>query len=100
VGGRPGIRIDSSVTNAIVQNNVSYLNAGGNYGDAGTGTTADHNLFGVDPKFLSPSTNDYHLTDGSPAIDAGRTVSRFNADLEGITRPQGAARDIGAYEFH
>jgi hypothetical protein len=38
------------------------------------------------------------LTVGSPAIDAG-TTNAYTTDILGVTRPQGSAFDIGAYEF-
>lgn len=35
----------------------------------------------------------------SPAIAACAAQPEVTVDLEGITRPQGAACDLGAYEF-
>ena len=52
----------------------------------------------LDPRFANLSAFDFHLTAPSPAIDAGVTTNAAT-DLDGITRPQGAAFDIGAYEF-
>jgi hypothetical protein len=52
----------------------------------------------ADPKLLNPSSNDFHLTTGSPAIDAGVTTA-VTIDYDGNSRPQGSAYDIGAYEF-
>ncbi|MFN7975197.1 MAG: choice-of-anchor Q domain-containing protein [Acidobacteriota bacterium] len=49
-----------------------------------------------DPLFAGPS--DYHLQSTSPAIDAGVTTTVVR-DHEGVPRPQGAAFDIGAYEY-
>jgi len=42
---------------------------------------------------------DARLRAGSPAIDAGVTLSEVSADFDGVARPQGAACDIGAYEY-
>ncbi len=39
------------------------------------------------------------LLPGSPAIDAGIAVPGVTTDQRGIPRPQGAAPDIGAFEF-
>ena len=52
----------------------------------------------VDPLFVS-ATN-FHLTAGSPAVDAGVNTAGLGVtvDLDGTPRPQGAAYDIGAYE--
>ncbi len=39
------------------------------------------------------------LLSGSPAIDSGVTVPGLTADARGVTRPQCAAFDSGAYEY-
>jgi len=51
----------------------------------------------VDPQFANPTAHDYHLMATSPAVDAVSTGPLL--DLDGTTRPQGAAYDIGAYEY-
>ena len=48
--------------------------------------------------FVSAGRNDYHLTAGSPAIDAGTTIDGVVADRDNVPRPQGRAYDVGAYE--
>ena len=55
-------------------------------------------LFRSDPLLTDPEGLDFHLTPGSPAIDAG-AASDLAFDFGGIFRPQGAAIDVGAYEF-
>ena len=58
----------------------------------------DHNL-PDDPKFVSAT--DFHLADGSPAIDQGRASGLLGTlDLDGFTRTFGAKPDVGAYEWH
>jgi hypothetical protein len=47
--------------------------------------------------FVNPGT-DFHLLQGSPAVDAGSAVGAPSDDLDGNPRPVGAAIDIGAYE--
>lgn len=95
----------------VLQNNIFYETAQTRYIDAGATMACDNNLFygagpaprgcrhavTADPQFISNFT-DFHLQLGSPAIDAGTDV-RFALDLDGVIRPQGAAYDIGAYEF-
>lgn len=55
--------------------------------------------------FLGPLSNNggyvptMPLLAGSPAIDNGVTVSDLTTDARGVTRPQGAAYDSGAYEY-
>ncbi len=44
-------------------------------------------------------TATHALLAGSPAIDAGDNAACPATDQRGITRPQGAACDIGAYEY-
>lgn len=67
---------------------------------AGDGVTADHNLEFTDPDsvFVDPTSMDFHLRDGSPAIDAGSGELAPGLDLEGNSRPQGEGIDLGAYE--
>ncbi|MBS1738509.1 MAG: tandem-95 repeat protein, partial [Bacteroidetes bacterium] len=53
----------------------------------------------ADANFVS--ANDYHLAYNSPAIDKGRDVYALGVttDIDGVSRPQGNAFDVGAYEF-
>ena len=55
----------------------------------------------VDPQFVDVGARDFHLKPQSPAIDAA-VPSQLGLDsthdLDGTPRPQGARRDIGAYE--
>jgi hypothetical protein len=54
--------------------------------------------------FVDSGANDYHLKEGSSAVDAGTaSLSARNApaeDLEGYLRPSGSGYDAGAYERH
>ncbi|MBA4387616.1 MAG: hypothetical protein C0404_06515 [Verrucomicrobia bacterium] len=49
-------------------------------------------------RFVNAATNNFLLQSNSPAIDHGVTLTGFNYDFAGTTRPKGAAWDIGAYE--
>jgi hypothetical protein len=54
-----------------------------------------------DPKFVNTSASDLHLSAMSPAIDASTTSAVApSTDYDGTLRPQGAARDLGAFEYH
>ena len=57
------------------------------------------NKIGVDPKFLNPLAGDFHLQAGSPAIDAADTAATETSDFDSTARPQGAGRDMGAFEY-
>lgn len=48
--------------------------------------------------FVDPANNNYHLKSGSPAANAGTTLTDVTNDLDGESRPQGSAYDIGCYE--
>ncbi|RYE12516.1 MAG: hypothetical protein EOP51_31405, partial [Sphingobacteriales bacterium] len=52
-----------------------------------------------DIKFVG--TNDFHLTETSPAVDAGESVNILSilTDKDGANRSQGLKPDAGAYEY-
>ncbi|HZE38305.1 MAG TPA: right-handed parallel beta-helix repeat-containing protein [Stackebrandtia sp.] len=58
---------------------------------------ADHNVSG-DPGFVDPGSGDFHLKDGSAAIDAGSKTGAPAFDRDNKPRPAGDGFDIGAYE--
>jgi hypothetical protein len=51
-------------------------------------------------EFVNEGAGDYHLKSGADCIGAGTDLSgTVDDDFDGVARPQGAAYDIGAYEF-
>jgi hypothetical protein len=48
--------------------------------------------------FLDAAGGNFRLADGSPAIDKGVTLADLPLDYDGLTRPQGTAFDVGAFE--
>ena len=107
-----GIHVGSNgATNCIVRNNLIYQPGASpqSLSNTGTGTILDHNLCdradagcGVvgDPRFVDPAARNFHLLSGSPAINVGANLATIVInDFDGISRPQGAVYDIGAYEF-
>jgi hypothetical protein len=48
--------------------------------------------------FVNFESNDFHLRDGSPAIDAADLEVAPRLDIEGNARPVGVRPDAGAYE--
>ncbi len=81
---------------AIVRNNIVYKNAS-DIQNTGSSTTLSNN-FTADPRFVN-APSDFSLQQGSPAIDAGASISVVGTDVRGMSRPQGSAMDIGAYEY-
>ncbi len=82
--------------------NVQYTNNLLDGGSSGTYPQPADNLTGQDPLFVAvgtdPSQADFELQPASPAVDA-QTVASPARDLQGTSRPQGAAADLGAYEL-
>jgi len=56
----------------------------------------------ADPLFVAPSIDpdkaDFQLKNTSPALNSGKIFEGVKTDFKGISRPQGLAADIGAYE--
>ena len=86
---------DATLRTAQVGHNLVYMSDGRR--PAGTPNPGDR--WRVDPELASPSTGDYRLCPGSPAIDAGIPLATVKDDFDGRSRPQGAGYDIGAYEY-
>jgi len=100
------IQIIGDTTNVEVGYNLAYNSDGSTpncvkWGNYNTCQPApNHELWKVDPQFVNPESGDYHLTSTSPAIDAGYNLgTSVPNDYDGISRPQGAGYDIGAFEF-
>lgn len=53
---------------------------------------------GGDPKFVNADAFNFRLQTNSPLLHAGTTITGFNVDAEGVTRPQGSAWSIGPFE--
>jgi hypothetical protein len=51
-----------------------------------------------DPRFANPANDNYHLRQGSAAVNNGGDFG-INVDFEGDTRPQGVNFDIGYDEY-
>jgi len=104
-------------SNCLVYNNTVYNNPGGWGGMnlKGSGHKIKNNIFfqngvsgasldstnlnGTNPQFVDADNGNFRLQAGSPAIDRGSVLLESNTAIDGTPRPQGAAPDIGAYEF-
>lgn len=88
--------VGSTGSNITIGNNmVAKMNGFG----ALSGFSEANGINGGDPRFVNAAGNDFHLQSGSPAIDRGVTLPGFAYDFDGVTRPQGAAWDMGAFEY-
>ena len=96
-----------SLTPLVFDHNDIYNPGGPTYGGACPDQTGIYGNISVDPRFSNPTLGDYHLLQGSPAIDAGNNSAPQlpTKDLDGNPRLQDATGqgypivDMGAYEF-
>lgn len=118
-----GLRIVDTANSGVVANNVVAFNSQGvrvipptsfipldfRHNDVYGNTSVNLDLGPViditdgnksaEPLFVNFGSGDYHLSNGSPCIDAGDDLVRATGtDLDGKPRKQGAHIDIGAYE--
>jgi hypothetical protein len=98
-----------------LQNNDFVFATGGSHTDAlyrhwtGTVATTYTTIAAMELAVTAASGNfladclfnaSFHLSSGSPCIDAGTATEAPALDFEGQTRPAGAAVDVGPDEFH
>lgn len=70
-----------------------------NFADWKTQCSCDSHSINADPLFVNAGSGDFHLQSGSPAKNTGISIGSVTSDFSGTSRPQGAAYEIGAYEF-
>ncbi len=68
------------------------------YSDVQGGYPGTGNL-DADPEFFDAANGDFRLMPNSPCIDTGTSTGAPEDDLRGVSRPQGAGIDMGAYEM-
>jgi len=97
IAGRHSVGITVTTGGTATLEATLWYNNGSDTGGGGTIVTGAVNVYD-DPAFVNPSAWDYHLTDGSAAIDAGVDAG-VTTDIDGDVRPWGAGHDIGADEY-
>ncbi len=106
---RGSIAVDPDAVAGFDSDYNIVVNSLSNQGDGQTMTLAEWQAFGYDAHsmiadplvelFVNPGT-DYHLLNDAQAVNTGNSAFAFgvNEDIEGLSRPQGAQHEIGAYE--
>ena len=93
---------DSGLTGVVLaggtlshSNNLIY-----GFNSALAGTSAHDSEVFRNPRFVDAVNDDFRLSVGSPAINAGMDLSaNLSADIDGSARPSFGAFEIGAYEY-
>ncbi|MFZ4574071.1 MAG: FG-GAP-like repeat-containing protein, partial [Phycisphaerales bacterium] len=91
--------IFSNCVNALVQTSGSITHTNNMFWNCTaevTGTAKHSTEFTADPVYTSATS--WVPKTGSPAVDAGVTLSGYSTDRAGASRPLGIAYDVGAYE--
>lgn len=89
------LRSGASVT---TNNNLYYDNG---FSNTDGYSAAASSIIDQDPAFVNEASGDFHISSGSPAEDAGTVIVHddFDTDIDGESRPQGDATDIGMDEI-
>jgi len=106
--------ISQTGTGIVIRNNLAYATGSGGTKFLGTAakegthyTQSGNTVNTVNPKFVNapatlPSSPNFSLASGSPAIDKGLPLSLSSTKISypGTTRPKGTTHDVGAYEYN
>ena len=91
------IKIDRPTGVTVNKNNLTAGSGGSDNSFGGQGNLyfSNTNAAGL----VNLGSNNYRLTTNSPAKNAGVAISSVSNDIDGDSRPQGSAYDVGADEF-
>jgi len=106
--------VGTQATGITIRNNLAYASGSGGTKFLGSGAkqgtnyTQSGNIVNTaQPKFVNapatlPSSPNFSLASGSPAIDKGLALSLSSTKISypGTTRPKGYTYDVGAYEYN
>jgi len=88
-GGTSGVSIINNLANGAIASR-----------DGGSGTLGANVTDAEADWFVDPTAGNLHLTSSVPSVvDRGQTLADVADDIDGQTRPQGPAYDIGADEL-
>ena len=105
------VSMPTDATNIVIRNNIVSQNNMAQISVAGSSNTVQNNLIDGpgsiigsgyvigNPRFVNPSSGDFHIQSISPAIDKGTSTGAPSTDFDGTPRPHGAGYDIGAFEY-
>jgi hypothetical protein len=100
-----GAGYSQSGGSGAAHDSIAWANDNGGFWIAGGTFTSTCNIdqtgaegINIDPQFVAPGAGeDYHLSYGSPAVDA--CPAGLPTDLDHVSRPIGDGYDMGAYEY-
>ena len=92
------VRADSQEGLAVGYN-LQSMSDGRPPGKGGSQAPYPHDLWGIAPKFVDVAGKDLRPAPTSPLVDRGIALEQVSTDFAGVSRPQGAGYDIGAYEY-
>ena len=91
-GGGGGLGAGFSARNCLFEGSVP-VEAAGDASNDGVATAAFASTF------VAALSRDYHLLPLASVVDGGATIPTVVNDRDGVLRPQGAAYDVGAFEY-